>query len=88
MTQQCVCAVRDLAVGAFLRPFNAPSIGWALRSFTDEVNRKAEDNSMYQHPEDYELHLLAMFEDTTGSFLPPEGGVRTLVRAKDVIKEA
>lgn len=63
-----VVAVYDRAVGAYGRPIFVPSVGAALRSFQDEVNRKAEDNSMFNHPEDYELFHLADFDDVEGVF--------------------
>lgn len=58
-----VCAVRDSKLDAFMQPFFVKSIGVAVRSFADEVNRK--DSPMFQHPEDYELyHIGYYFEDT------------------------
>lgn len=55
MAVQYVVAVKDRAVGAFGRPFVVPSVPAAVRSFTDEVNRSAVDNQMYQHPDDFDL---------------------------------
>lgn len=63
-----VVSVYDRAAGAYGRPIFVPSVGAALRSFQDEVNRKAEDNTMYQHPEDFELFQLAEFDDVEGRF--------------------
>ena len=63
-----VCAVRDGAVGAFMRPFYLASEGQAIRSFQDEVNRDDKDNMMFHHPEDFELFMLGHFDDTDGSF--------------------
>ena len=40
-----VCAVKDRAVDAFNRPIYVPTIGVAIRSFTDEVNRKDSEAS-------------------------------------------
>lgn len=42
--------------------------GQALRSFTDEVNRKDENNSLNKHPEDFELYALGIFDTQTGLF--------------------
>lgn len=86
MPKVVVVAARDSAIGAYGRPVFAPSAGAAVRSFVDEVNRKADDNQFSAHPEDFELCWLAVFDDETGAFEPPEGGVRVLARGKDVVR--
>lgn len=63
-----VCSVHDAAIGAFGRPAFVASMGQAIRSFTDEVNRGAEDNVMFKHPEDVSLYHLGTFDDGTGLF--------------------
>lgn len=63
-----VCAVRDAAAGNFMRPFYLVSEGMAVRSFQDEVNRQADDNLMYAHPEDFELFKLGSWDDNSGEF--------------------
>lgn len=78
-------AVSDRAVGAFMNPFVAPSIGWAVRSFSDEVNRKGADNQLAAHPEDYELWVLAVYDDETGAFSAPPDGARAIARGKEVV---
>lgn len=82
--KQKVCAVFDSAMEAFLRPFFVPTTNMAVRSFTDEVNRAAEENAMNKHPEDYTLHCLGDFDEETGEFSKHEACI--LVRAKDVKK--
>lgn len=86
MARVVVVSVRDSAVSAFSRPFFVPSVGAAVRSFTDEVNRSAPDNPMFAHPDDYELWYLADFDEESGLFLLDEleSGKRVLVRGKDV----
>lgn len=79
-----VCAVFDSAVMAYGQPFFVPAIGAALRSFTDEVNRKAQDNALNQHPDDYTLHVLATFDDETGRFDSDSDTFRVLARGKDI----
>lgn len=78
-----VVAVRDSAANAFARPFVVPTPGMAIRSFTDEVNRRDEANSMFKHPDDYVLFELGSFDDESGviTSLPSP---RQLCRAKDV----
>lgn len=64
-----------------------PSVGYAIRSFADEVNRQAEDNQMHRHPEDFELVYLADFDEGTGQFSVPAEGQRVLSRGKDVKRD-
>jgi hypothetical protein len=45
-----------------------PATGVAIRSFQDEVNRNAEDNQMYAHPDDFDLYELGIFDDFDGKF--------------------
>lgn len=80
--KQVVCAVRDSAVNAFIRPFFVPAVGAAMRGFADEVNRA--DSEMCKHPDDYELYELGSFDDETGRFLNWEDGPRLISRGKDV----
>ena len=82
MAKSVVVAVRDSAMGAFARPVFVPTIGVAIRSFTDEVNRDNPENQMFHHPDDHELWILAEFEDESGHFVPVEH--KCLVRGKDV----
>lgn len=77
-------AVKDHALGAFMRPFFAPNVATAKRSFGDEVNRK--DSEMGLHPEDYSLHYLGDWDDGTAEFREHEG-CECVVRGKDVFKE-
>lgn len=79
-----VCAVRDGATGLFGMPFFVPAIGAAIRSFSDEANRAAADNPVYAHSEDFTLHVLAEYDDETGTFVTAPDMPRELVRGKDV----
>lgn len=69
MKMVCV-AIYDIKAEAFMRPFFAPRTALATRSFTDEVNRPAEDNPLYRHPEDYRLMQIGEWDDETGLFVP------------------
>lgn len=64
-----MCAVRDRAADAYARPMFVPSVGIAIRSFSDEVNRKAEDNQMYNHADDFDLYELGEYDDETAKFM-------------------
>jgi len=61
-----ICSVKDRAADAFGRPLFVPSVGFAIRSFSDEVNRQADDNQMYHHSDDFDLFELGTFDDSTG----------------------
>lgn len=77
-----VVSVKDRAADAYMRPFFVPTVGMAVRSFSDEVRRGGEDNPMAKHPDDYDLYRLGTFDEDTGgleSCLP-----ELLVRGKDV----
>lgn len=63
-----ICSIRDSAADAYGRPFFLPSVGVAIRSFIDEINRPAEDNQIYQHPEDFDLFELGVFDDSNAKF--------------------
>lgn len=60
---QIVVAVRDAKADCFGRPFFVPTVGLGVRSFQDEVNRAAEDNPFYRHPEDFALYELGTYDD-------------------------
>jgi len=63
-----IFSVRDRAIDAYGQPFYATSVGGAVRSFSDEVNRPAENNQLAKHPEDFDLFLLGEYDDSTGEF--------------------
>lgn len=76
-----MCSIHDSAVGAYGRPFAAPSRAAASRSFADEVNRAGSEFNA--HPEDYVLNQVGEFDDDKGMFLPFEV-VDRITRGKDV----
>lgn len=81
--KQAVVSVFDRAAQLFGRPFFVAAKGQALRSFTEEVNRKDEGRSDFaKHPQDFDLYLLAFYDDETGQF-SQEG--QLLVRGVDVL---
>lgn len=63
-----ICSVRDSKADVFGVPFFMASRGHAIRSFSDEVNREAQDNIYYKHPEDFELFELGEFDDGLADF--------------------
>lgn len=79
-----VFAVRDQKADAFNQPFCAPSIGIALRSFTDEVNRRERGNVMADHPEDFALYHLGSFNDADAKYKLFDSPAQIVV-ASDVV---
>lgn len=83
--KQIVCSVYDGAARLYGRPFAVAAAGVAIRTFTDEVNRKdAERGDMARHPDDFDLWVLGSFDDNSGLLA---GEPTLLIRGKDV-KEA
>lgn len=66
-----VVSVLDVAAQAYGRPAFVPALGAATRSFSDEINRRPGDgqsNVMFDHPEDFQLFHLGVFDDGSGRF--------------------
>jgi len=78
-----IVTVKDRAAEAFGRPMYVQSLGVAIRGFTDEVNREDKDNQMFQHPDDFDLYELGVFDDSSGKYELRENP-NMLVRGKDV----
>lgn len=82
-----IIAVRDRAAGAYLVPQFVTSIGAAIRSFSDEVNRADPGNSFYNHASDFDLFELGHFDDDGAVFTLLERP-RQVAIGKDLVKEA
>lgn len=84
--KRVVVAIWDSAVQAYATPVFVPARGVAIRSFADAVNgEKRADDPVASHPEDFELRVLAEFEEESGIFsVPAEGVGACLARGKDV----
>lgn len=80
-----VVAVFDRAAQTYATPFHVPALGLAVRSFTDEVNRSAQDNPLNHHPQDFDLYHLCNFDDSAGVFTPHGPSPTLLVRGQDVL---
>lgn len=63
-----VVSVKDRALDAYGNPFYVHALGQAIRSFSDEINRNAPDNTMYNHAGDYDLYHLGTYDNDTGTF--------------------
>lgn len=85
-TQRVMVSVRDAKSEVYGNPFFAPSVGAAIRSFDDEVNRNEPGNILNSHPEDFSLFQLGAFNDSEGTFeiITP----KLLVHGKEVKRSA
>lgn len=72
-----ICAVKDRQIGVYMTPFFVQSTGQAIRSFSDEINRAAQDNILYKHPDDFELFHLGTFD--------PEGCMFAVLPTADLL---
>lgn len=77
-----VFAVRDTKAQAFLQPFYSPSVGSALRAFTDAVNDP--QCPFNKHPEDYLLYEIGSYDDSNAALIPLEV-VHLQVAATDLV---
>lgn len=83
--KQVVVSVYDRASEVYGRPVFVPAKAAAIRSFSDEVNRDEPNNDLRRHPDDFDLYLLAEFDDAQGVFVADDSYPVCLVRGKDVI---
>lgn len=66
-------SVLDVPVGAYSAPHCALTRGQAVRDFIDHSSKP--DNSISRHPEDYVLHEIGDFDESTGfitAYMIPE----------------
>lgn len=63
-----VFSVYDKKAKAFITPFFLPTVGMAVRAFTDAVNQ--EGHAWNKHPEDYQLFKIGQFDDSNGVVTP------------------
>lgn len=63
----CAVCVKDLATGLFSQPTFIPHIGLAKREFAELVNNP--EHVYGKHPHDYEIYVVAGFDDTLGRFI-------------------
>jgi len=85
MAKKQILTVQDTAAKLYGQPFFVPSVAAGLRSVGDEANRSASDNALYQHPDDFVVYHLGVFDDETGRFetMAPV----QVARVKDLIQK-
>lgn len=76
-----VIVVRDTAADVYGQPQFVLSVGAAVRSFGDEVNRSDPNNALFNHPEDFLMFEVGVFDDNTCEFVLHEP--RQIARAID-----
>lgn len=79
-----VVAIKDRALDAYGNPFHVQTVGQAIRSFSDEINRRANDNNMHNHADDFDLYHLATYDNTTGEFTKIPGAPIQVAIGKNV----
>jgi len=79
-----VLAIRDRAADVFGQPIFVPSLGGAIRSFGDEVNRKDSQNNLANHPEDFDLYQIGVYDDNTGHI--EASAPRMVAVGKDMVR--
>jgi len=79
-----IVAILDRAAAAYGRPFFVNALGQAIRSFQDEVNRNAPENTMYHHADDYDLWHLAEYDDNTGHIEALKDGPKQIAIGKQM----
>lgn len=79
-----ICCVRDAKADCYMRPFFVQASGVAIRSFTDEVNREDKENSMFNHPSDYSLYEIGLYDDNEGKIYPYD--VPKMLISADAVK--
>lgn len=59
-------SIYDTKAAAFTPPAFFTAKGLAIRAFSDAIIEK--QGNLGKHPEDFQLHCLGIFDDTTGYF--------------------
>lgn len=68
-------SVRDVKSEIYGQPFFMVSVGAAIRSFDDAVNKNSDDNMLFHHAADFALFQIGVFDDNEGSveaIVPPK----------------
>lgn len=68
MSKMKIYTVKDRATDTYGTPMCLLSDGHAIRMFGDEINRAAEENMLYKHPDDYDLYELGTWDPETARY--------------------
>lgn len=80
-----VVVVRDRSADVFGQPTHVTSIGVAIRSFGDEINRVDATNMFNRHPEDFDLYQLGTYNDADASY--EVHAPRQIAIGKDLVRK-
>ena len=80
-------SIRDRQANAFAPPFFVATLGQAIRSFSDEINRPAENNQLYRHPDDFDLYDVGVYDDETGTFMAETTPLQICVGKNVAVRE-
>ena len=80
---QIIFTVRDSKAAAYLPPFFMHNEAMAIRAISDAANDK--QHQFGQHPEDYHLFRIGVFDDDTAEIIPEAPTV--VAGAIDLVKE-
>lgn len=61
-------AIFDTQVGAYMTPFFQPTVGVAVRTLGDMVNRGDQNSPIVHHPMDFVLFDLGTFDEKSCKF--------------------
>lgn len=67
MSKQKIFSVHDMKAEAYVNLFTAQTTGMALRGFEQECLNS--ESMMYKYPDDYTLHCLGEWDQSTGEIL-------------------
>lgn len=77
-------AVYDVKADLYMTPFFMPSIGQAIRAFTDLVNDP--QSHVHRYPDEFRLEAIGSFNDNTGILVSESPSV--LGFARDFLNKA
>lgn len=79
-----IVTVRDRVADVYGVPSFVLSVGAAIRSFGDEINKK-DGSPLSAHPDDFDLFALGEYDDQNGEFIS-DGAPRQLAIGKDLVR--
>jgi len=85
--EQVVVAIYDVKAKVYAQPWFVATEAVAVRSFTDLVNSPERGGTVHTHAEDYQLYVLATYDDSNGSF-KAHSNPKHLVTGSSVKKES
>lgn len=80
-----ILTIKDRALDIYNLPFVQTTVAQGVRGFTDEVNRDPSQSGVAAHPDDYDLYVIAHYDEVQGVVIPLERP-ELVVRGKDLIR--